>query len=89
LVARVSRELTTLLAARVKLLRRVTGWSVRELETRSGVARSLISKIEGGTHLPAIPTLVALAIAFNVDALEEMFGSALPSESAFVAGRVP
>lgn len=88
-VAAVSRELATLLGGRVRLLRNRKGWTVRTLEDRSGVARSLISKIESGKYLPEIPTIIALAIAFDVSSLEEMFGTLLPSESAFIAGLTP
>lgn len=88
-VRKVSRELATLLGTRVRLLRDGKGWSVRTLDQRSGVARSMIWKIEKGQYLPELETIVALAIAFEVSSIEEMFGTTLPSETAFIVGLAP
>lgn len=88
-VGLVSRHLATLLASRVRLLRATKGWTIRELENRSGVPRSTITKVEGGEHMPEMKTILALAIALEVSALEEMFGTTLPSRTAFLRASLP
>ena len=59
------------LASTLKRLRQRAGLSLRDLETDSGVARSIISRIESGEYLNTRPaTLTRLATALNVDASE-------------------
>jgi len=79
-----SRQLATLLAARVASLRSARGWSVRTLRDRSGVATSTQNSIDRGT-LPDMQTILKLAIAFEVTSLEEMFGPLLPTSEVFTA----
>lgn len=59
------------LASTVKRLRTQADLSVRDLEANSGVARSIISRIESGEYLNTRPlTLTRLATALSVDASE-------------------
>ena len=59
------------LATTLSRLRQASGLSVRDLEDASGVARSVISRLEHGENLqPTPPTLSRLASALGVDASE-------------------
>ena len=51
-------------------LRRREGWSIRELAERSGVAPSIISKLERNCSEAGLDTLYRLARAFGVAAGE-------------------
>src|SRR5690242_11002580 len=59
------------LAEALNRLRQRAGLSVRQLEDASGVARSVISRVENGEYREPTPaTLTRLAVALNVDASE-------------------
>jgi len=51
----------------LKELRARLGWSIRELERRSGVSNASISRIESGLSEPKAETLIALANALGVE----------------------
>jgi transcriptional regulator with XRE-family HTH domain len=85
-IQRLSRQLATLLAARLNHLRAMRGWSMRTLYQRSGVSTSTQTNIGKGA-LPDMSTILRLALAFEIDSLEEMFGSHLPTSSVFDAFR--
>lgn len=83
----VSRELATLLAARVDSLRAAQGWSQRTLADRSGVSTSIQTAIKNG-ELPGMKTILRLALAFEVGSLEELFGPLPPTSAALQAARL-
>ena len=61
------------LASTLKRLRQRAGLSVRDLEADSGVARSIISRIESGEYQNTRPaTIGRLSAALKVDASELM-----------------
>lgn len=84
----VSRELATLLAARVDSLRYAKGWSQRTLAERSGVSTSIQAAVKKG-GLPGMKTILRLALAFEVGSLEELFGPLPPTSAALQAARLP
>ena len=52
---------------KVKELRRLNQWSLRELESRTGITASYIYRIEnGGNSNPTVNVLKKLSEAFNV-----------------------
>jgi transcriptional regulator with XRE-family HTH domain len=55
-------------ALNVKELRRERGWSQEDLSHHSGLHSTAISKMERCARSPEFPTVVALAVAFNVPA---------------------
>lgn len=62
---------TSSLASVLSQLRQRSGLSIRDLEVRSGVNRSNISRLERGeSSQPSPETLTRLAEALNVDASE-------------------
>ncbi len=61
----------TTLAGTLIRLRQASGLSVRQLEDASGVARSVISRLENGLYLqPSPSTLTRLANALDAEASE-------------------
>jgi transcriptional regulator with XRE-family HTH domain len=61
----------TTLAGTLIRLRQASGLSVRQLEDASGVARSVISRLENGLYLqPSPSTLTRLANALGAEASE-------------------
>jgi transcriptional regulator with XRE-family HTH domain len=85
-VAELTRQLATLLASRIQHLRTARGWSTRTLYERSGVSTSTQNEVRNGVF-PDISTILRLALTFDIDSLEEMFGAHLPTSSAFeIAG---
>lgn len=56
----------------LKKLRNKMGWSLRELERRSGISKSLIADIEANKANPSVKTLQKLADAFG-KTIEEVF----------------
>jgi transcriptional regulator with XRE-family HTH domain len=65
----VSEERPTL-AQRVRQLRQDASWSLSYLAGRSGVSRSYLNQIEGGTSIPSLTVLDALAAAFHMTTIE-------------------
>jgi transcriptional regulator with XRE-family HTH domain len=55
-------------ALNVKALRRERGWSQEDLSHESGLHYTAISKLERCARAPEFPTVVALAVAFEVPA---------------------
>ncbi|PZN04870.1 MAG: hypothetical protein DIU76_08455, partial [Bacillota bacterium] len=51
---------------KIRRLREARGWSLRQLEARSGVSNSAISLIERGKRIPNSETLRRLAAALGV-----------------------
>jgi len=62
------------LGMRIRALRLMRGFGVRELAARIGVSPSLISQIELGKGAPSVKTLYALVAALDVP-LAQFFGS--------------
>ena len=48
-------------------LREAKGWTLRELDRRSGISNATISRIESGLSVPKPESLIALANALEVD----------------------
>jgi transcriptional regulator with XRE-family HTH domain len=55
-------------ALNVKELRKERGWSQEDLSQHSGLHSTAISKMERCARTPEFPTVVALAVAFDVPA---------------------
>jgi Predicted transcriptional regulator with C-terminal CBS domains len=55
--------LEALVAAEVARARRAAGLSQRELAERAGVNQAMVSRLEAGSRLPRLETLLALAEA--------------------------
>lgn len=69
---------------RVRDLRKSAGWSLRELEARSGVGKTTINSIERGQQpYPGLDVLLKLQSALGLDSIEALLGE-LPS-ARFVA----
>jgi transcriptional regulator with XRE-family HTH domain len=70
---------------RLRDLREAKGLSQGEIERRSGLLRSYISRVEGGYTAPSLPTLEKFAKALEVEPYQLLFqGEGRPS-----APRVP
>jgi len=54
------------LAARLRELRRLHGWSLDELSAASGVSRSMLSEVERGVANPTLGLTHAIARAFDM-----------------------
>ena len=55
---------------RLRVLRAQRGWTLRQLEERSGVSKDAISEIERGLRTPRISTLLSLAQGLGIDPQE-------------------
>ncbi len=55
------------IGARIRQLREASGYSLRQLSSRSGIALSFLSKIETGKASPTIMTLQRVLEALNVE----------------------
>jgi len=51
----------------LRKLRKAKGWTLRELDRRSGISNATISRIESGLSAPKPESLIALANALGVD----------------------
>lgn len=60
------------LARRVGALRSARGWSLAEMAERSGVSRSMLSKVERGEASPTATVLLRIAAAFDLTIAELM-----------------
>ena len=87
-VQNLSRNLATLLSARILHLRNQRGWTMRTLYQRSGVSTSTQNTITNGI-LPDMSTILRLALTFGLDSIEEMFGTHMPTSTAFHAIGLP
>lgn len=57
----------------IRLLREAQGLSQGELEKRSGMLRSYISRVEGGHTLPSLPSIEKFARALNVEPYQLLY----------------
>jgi transcriptional regulator with XRE-family HTH domain len=70
---------------RIRMLREAKGLSQGDIEKRSGLLRSYISRVEGGYTAPSLSTLDKFAKALEVDSYQLLFqGGGQPS-----AARIP
>jgi transcriptional regulator with XRE-family HTH domain len=69
------------LGPRLKALRRTRGWTLEAAATRTGLAKSTLSKIENGRMSPTVEVLLKLSQGFAVD-LAGLFGEARPDPAA-------
>lgn len=60
------------MAARIRELREVRGWSQQELADRAGVTRQLVGAVEAARHVPNVVAAMALARALDTT-VEELF----------------
>ena len=70
---------------RFRLRRLSRGWRLRDLETRTGLPESTLSRIERAEQTPTFAQLSRLAAAFDVPpntVAEELHVQGLPSENA-------
>jgi DNA-binding XRE family transcriptional regulator len=58
---------------RIRTLREAKGLSQADIEKRSGLTRSYVSRVEGGYTLPSVSTLEKLATALEVDPRQLFF----------------
>jgi transcriptional regulator with XRE-family HTH domain len=58
---------------RIRALRESKGLSQGDIERRSGLLRSYISRVEGGYTAPSLSTLEKFAKALDVDAYQLLF----------------
>jgi len=59
--------------ATIRYLRGAKGLSQGELERRSGLLRSYISRVEGGHTRPSLPSIEKFARALNVEPYQLLF----------------
>jgi transcriptional regulator with XRE-family HTH domain len=59
-------SLRALLGKRIRELRKVRGWSQRELAARANLDHAQLSKYENGTHLIPVGALIRIARAFGL-----------------------
>lgn len=59
-------DIESVLAQRIARERAQRGWSLADVAERSGVSRSMLSKIERGEASPTTAVLVRIAIAFGI-----------------------
>lgn len=52
---------------RIQSMRKERGWTLDRLANEIGSSKSHVWAIEGGHSAPTLPTLRALALAFNTD----------------------
>jgi transcriptional regulator with XRE-family HTH domain len=65
---------------RIRALREAKGLSQGDIEKRSGLLRSYISRVEGGYTAPSLTTLDKFAKALEIDSYQLLFrGSGQPS----------
>lgn len=64
------KDILVILGKNIRTVRESKGITQLDLEVRSGIARSDISKIENGIINPASTTLIKLAIALEVELSE-------------------
>lgn len=60
----------TRLSRRILSTRKVQGWSLADLSTRSGVSKAMLSKIERCEVSPTASVLIRIATAFNITLAE-------------------
>jgi transcriptional regulator with XRE-family HTH domain len=60
---------------RLKLMRQSRGYSQGDIEKRSGLLRSYISRVEGGYTTPSLATLERFAKALDVETYELLVDS--------------
>ena len=70
-------------ARRIRAMRRRRNLTLEGLAERSGLTKSFLSKIERGTSIPSIATVLKLARAFEID-VAHIFGQAVESDSICV-----
>ena len=69
--------------AHVAALRQRQGLQQKDLAVRSGVDKSLISRIESGTHTnPSLDTLLGLQRALRLDSIEALLGETPSTQAA-------
>lgn len=61
-----SDQLPAAFPARLIALRESTGLSQSETARRAGISRQAYRKLEDGTSVPTMPTLLALATALDI-----------------------
>jgi transcriptional regulator with XRE-family HTH domain len=54
------------IAETLKELRKEKGWTQEKLSFESRVDRSLIARLETGSHIPSVDTFYSLALAFQL-----------------------
>ena len=67
-------DIESVLAQRIARERAQRGWSLADVAERSGVSRSMLSKIERGEASPTTTVLVRIAIAFGITLSELLAG---------------
>lgn len=68
------------IAKRLRELREAKGLSQGDIERRSGLLRSYISRVEGGYTAPSVSTLEKFAKALDIEAYQLLFtGGGRPS----------
>jgi len=58
----------------IRFLREAKGLSQGQLEKRSGLLRSYVSRVEGGHTLPSLPSIEKFAKALEVEPYQLLFG---------------
>ena len=64
----------------IRKKRKETGWTIADLADHSNISEDFIGKIERGTDVPSIQTLVSIANALNVG-LDYLIGNDLEQEA--------
>jgi transcriptional regulator with XRE-family HTH domain len=64
--ARAERLFVTSLGERLRFLRRLRGWSTKQLAERAGMAPATVNAIELGVRAPSVVLLFRLAAALRV-----------------------
>jgi transcriptional regulator with XRE-family HTH domain len=67
------QEIAQVLGSRVRTLREARGLSQRALSQQLRISKSMVTKYEGGLHVPTVPMLVRLAALFGVT-LDSLLG---------------
>ena len=74
---------------KIRSLREVRGLSQGDIERRSGLLRSYISRVEGGYTAPSLVTLEKFAKALQVEPYQLLYGNDGRPHSAAVPTRPP
>lgn len=76
-------DVTPVLAAKLRELRRKRGLSLERLSRASGVSRAMLGQIELGQSVPSVATIWKIARALDV-ALATLFGESRPPKAKLV-----
>ncbi len=61
------KDLYSIIGNKIKQIRRENGWTLYEIASRTGVSKSLLSKIENVRTIPSLPVLFKIIKALEMD----------------------